>query len=171
MIGVGELDQPRTRFEVAVVPAVKNEARAGAFANKSREDVEGRAVGLRKRCEHELSGKKSKPVLGKDGIEGVAEWNELRFDAVQLRYTAKGGERVREQSLAQFLLRVSGRNKKSADESLMLLQHIERIPHWLTVFDDGGASERPGIHKFFDQVNRSAVIPKKLLPPLLRLFG
>src|SRR5258706_1393469 len=146
MIRVGELDQPGTRFEVAVVRAVKNEARAGAFANKSREDVEGRAVGLRKRREHELSGKESKPVLGKNGIEGVAEWNELRLDAVQLRYTAKGGERVREQSLAQFLLRVSGRNKKSADESLMLLQHIERVADRLAIFDDVGTRERPGIH-------------------------
>src|SRR3984893_12332949 len=53
----------------------------------------------------------------------------------------------------------------------MLLQHIDRIAHWLAVLDDGGAGKRSCIHEFLYQINRCAVIPEKLSLPLMRLFG
>ncbi len=55
VICIGELDQPRAGFEVAVVPSFEDQPRARALSNKPGNDVLYRAVCLRERHEHELA--------------------------------------------------------------------------------------------------------------------
>ena len=154
-----------------MVPPIQDQPRPRALSNEPGKDVKGRCVCLGERREHELACIQAKTVLGKDGIEGVTERNELRLDAVKLWYAAQSGESVGQQSLAQFLLSVTRGDKESTDQPLVFFQHVERVSDRLAVLNDGRARERPGIHEFLDQVNRGAIIPEQLSPPLLRLFG
>src|ERR1700738_1041482 len=100
MIGIGEMDEPGARLEVAVIPPIQDQPCAWSLTNQPGKDVKNRAFFLRERRQHKLAHVQPKTILGKYRIKCVAERDKLGLDAIELWYAAQSGERVGKQSLA-----------------------------------------------------------------------
>ena len=58
------------------------------------------------------------------------------------------------------------RNEQSADESLVVFQHVKTVSGGIAIFDRNVAAERARIDEFANQFNRRAVIPVQLVAPV-----
>ena len=73
--------------------------------------------------------------------------------------------------LRKLPLRKLRRDVQSAEQSLVFLQHVERVARRHGHLLRSAASERFGVDEFLDQIDRGTIIPLQLLLPVPRFLG
>ena len=101
VVGVCQIDQFRTRVEVAIIPA--REAHAGGSGGR-------RQIPFMQAEQHELPRVQAEPLFAQCRFHGSAEGHELRFHAREMWQGAHMEEHFLKQAGANAGLRMLGRD-------------------------------------------------------------
>ena len=119
---------------------------------------------------HELTGVELETLLAEGVVDRPAERHELRFDASELRKRTHGEEHFFEKAAADVRLGEALRDVQTADETLLLLENVERITGSGAVFEGYTAAESMSFQETFDEIEGAAIVPVELIVPVAGLF-